>query len=85
MGLAADLRFALRGLRRRPGFTAVAVATLALGIGANAAMFALVDAIAFRPLPVRAPEQLVALFASRPDAPVMGFSFPDYRDLRDGI
>src|SRR3954465_5066448 len=57
----ADLRFGLRQLRLNPTFTAVAVLSLALGIGANSAIFQLVDAVRLRALPVRAPEQLVTI------------------------
>ncbi len=56
--LGRDVRFSLRGLRKTPGFTLVAVLTLALGIGANSAIFQLLDAVRLRVLPVRAPEEL---------------------------
>jgi hypothetical protein len=54
-----DLRYGLRQLRRRPGFSAVVVLTLAIGIGANTAIFTLLNAVMFRPLPVPAPDELV--------------------------
>jgi ABC-type antimicrobial peptide transport system permease subunit len=56
--LGADLRFELRGLRRRPGFAALVVLSLALGIGAKAAIFSVLHALLLRPLPVREPERL---------------------------
>ena len=62
--LRFDVRFALRQLRRAPAFTLVAAATLALGIGANGAIFALVDATLLRPLPFPEPDRLVAVWES---------------------
>ena len=57
-----DLRFALRGLRRSPLFATVAILSLALGIGANTAIFTFMDQLLLRQLPVKAPEQLVMLY-----------------------
>ncbi len=80
-----DLRVALRSLLQRPLLSGIAVLTLALGIGANATIFSLADGVAFRPLPVRDPSRLVGLYATRREGPPMGFSFPDYLDLRGAI
>ncbi|OLE84563.1 MAG: hypothetical protein AUF76_03055 [Acidobacteria bacterium 13_1_20CM_2_65_9] len=63
--VARDIRYALRGMRRTPGFTAVALTTLALAIGANAAIFSVVDELLIRPLPYREANRLVAIDATR--------------------
>jgi predicted permease len=80
-----DLRYALRMLRKHPGFTVVAVLTLALGIGANAALFTLTDAVLLQSLPVKAPEQLATIASYDPNRPdtTNSFSYPLYQDLRD--
>jgi hypothetical protein len=59
-----DVRYALRWLRRSPAFTIVAIASLAVGIGFNTALFTLVDALVFRPLPVERVDQLVDVFTT---------------------
>ncbi|HEX9636482.1 MAG TPA: ABC transporter permease [Acidobacteriota bacterium] len=81
--LAQDLRYGLRMLSKHPAFTAVAVLTLALGIGANSAIFSVINAALLRPLPVAAPERLVALNNAGQQRGFPTFSYPNYRDLRD--
>jgi len=83
-GLSRDLRLALRGVRRRPGFTAAFVATLALGIGANTAIFTVVRAVLLRPLPFVRPERLVAVYSVEPGTDRQPFSIADFLDLRAG-
>jgi len=79
-----DVRYALRLLRNKPAFTLVAVLTLALGIGANAAIFSLTDEVLLQSLPVANPQQLVAVTALDPKTGFTNsFSYPMYQDLRD--
>jgi predicted permease len=80
--LAQDTAYAVRILRQNPGFATIAILSLALGIGANTAIFTLIDTVLLRSLPVRDPQQLVA-FAINPDEPQAYFSNPDYEYVRD--
>ena len=77
-----EIRQAFRMIARSPGFTAIAVLSLALGIGANAAIFSLADALLFRPLAVTDPGSVMALNLDTPGGDLGNFSYPDYRDLR---
>jgi predicted permease len=88
--IARDLRYALRSLEKRPAFTLTVIATLALGIGANTAIFTLVDALLLRPLPVSHPEQLVivgdpaAVNNNNVGSPLTDYvSFPLFEDVRE--
>jgi predicted permease len=78
-----DLRYATRVLRRSPGYTLVVVLTLAVGIGANTAIFSLVDAVLIKMLPVRSPEQLVAIDTFNQRGERNNFSYPIFEQLRD--
>ena len=81
--LIQDLRYAWRTLLKTPGFTAVAVLTLALGIGANTAVFSVLDAVVLRPLPYPQPDKLVSVQCRNPRTGLsQNLSYPDFFDFR---
>ncbi|MDQ3171658.1 MAG: ABC transporter permease [Acidobacteriota bacterium] len=81
---ARDIRYGLRGLARNPGFTAVAMISLALGIGFNTAIFTLVNAVLLRPLPIAQPDRLLAIYSNEKDGyRYATASLLDHRDLSD--
>ena len=80
--LLQDLKYGFRVLLKSPGFTTVAILTLALGIGVNTALFSIVNAVLLDPLPFPHSEQLVTLYESKPHFDKGSFSYPDFLDLQ---
>jgi predicted permease len=81
--LAQDVRFAIRTMRRSPGFAIAAVLSLAMGIGMNTAIFCLADALVFRPLAIHDPASLVVIRSTSPETPFSGMSHADFKDVRE--
>ena len=75
-----DLRYSVRQMRKSPGFATVAILTLALGIGANTAIFSVVNGVLLNPLPFPQPERLVVLFHDKPNFPKGSISYPNFLD-----
>src|SRR5215467_1618406 len=78
-----DIRYAWRTLRQNPGFAATAIVSIALGIGANSAIFAVADGMLLRPLPVPNPSNIVSLRSRTPNGNFETVSYPDFLDIRD--
>src|SRR5438045_5775397 len=85
--MITDLKYALRMLIKAPGFAVIAILTLALGIGANSAIFSVIDTVLLRPLPFKNPDEIVMIWGryANDTSPVRGnvHSYPDFVDLRD--
>lgn len=79
-GLAQDLRYGLRMLRKSPGFTAVAIVTLALGIGANTTIFSVMEGVVLAPLQYLNPDRLVMVWENNPRLQRTWVSYPNFRD-----
>ena len=79
-GWLQDLRSAMRQFVKTPGVTAVVIVTIALGVGANTALFSVVNGVLLNPLPYPQPDQLVTLHESKPNFDTGSISFPNFRD-----
>jgi len=83
--LTQDLRHGFKALRDHPGLTAIAVLSLALGIAPNTAVFSLIDAVGFRPLPIPDASRLVGVYTSHREDRLASTSFPDFADIRERV
>ena len=81
--LISDFRYAVRMIRKTPGASAVAILSLALGIGANTAIFSLMDTVLLKMLPVKSPQELFIAATSPPPRTNMSWNYPDYVAMRD--